>query len=80
MKKQHEKVARAGIQRDPERIYYLDHRGHVVSKPMARRGRGVNGSTGRARMEAETAITRETGWLYFVDRQGDVSRVPMVRR
>ena len=65
-----EKVAKAGLPRDPERfVYYVERNGDVV-----RMQRGV----ARAPTEVvlRTGVRREKGYMYYVDDDGDVAREP----
>ncbi len=72
-----EKVAKAGIKREPGFLYFVDKNGNIARAKMAR-GR----KKGREKQEvvAKTNITKEKGYLYFVDKDGDVSRAKMARR
>jgi hypothetical protein len=63
------KVARVGIRRDPDLIYYVKN-GDVYASPRKKPGR----PKGKARLIAQTRINTDYGrFIYFVDSDGDVA-------
>jgi hypothetical protein len=64
-----EKVARTGIKRDNNYLYYL--KGGAVWR-VGRKKPGAPKS--RPEKVADAGVTMEEGYMYFVDRDGDVAR------
>src|SRR4051812_43868218 len=64
-----EKVAKAGIERDPGWMYYVKDRG--VWKV---RRKSPDVPTGRPARVATFDMEMDTDYIYFVDRDGDVAR------
>lgn len=73
-----EKVAKAGITKEPGYLYYLDKDGDVSRSKMAR-NRAKNQPKPPQEKLAVIGVKREKGFLYFIDGDGDVSRSPMKR-
>ena len=69
-----EKVAKAGVKREKNFLYFIDKQGDVARAKMARGGKKGGG---REKV-AKTAVKKESGYLYYLDKQGDVSRSKMV--
>jgi hypothetical protein len=75
------KIARAGIEREPGYLYFVDKQGDISRSSMARGGRGSKKRGGtQTKKVARVGVRKEKGYLYFVDRDGDVARAKMVRR
>ena len=64
-----EKVAKVGIKRDNDFIYYV--KGGAVWKTR-RKQPGV--TKGRPEKVVDAGITQDNSYIYFVDRDGDVAR------
>jgi hypothetical protein len=65
-----EKVAKLGIKRDNDLMYYVKN-GDVWATPRKKPGQSAKG---KATKIADAGITAEQGYLYFLDGDGDVSR------
>jgi len=72
-----EKVADAGVKKQPGYLYFVDKDGDVSRAPMSRGGR----KKGKAKTEkvARVGVKKESGYLYFVNKNGGVSRAKMAR-
>jgi hypothetical protein len=64
-----EKVAKIGIKRDKDIMYYVKG-GDVWGTPRKRPGQ----PKGRATKIHSTGVTQEEGYLYYLDGDGDVAR------
>jgi hypothetical protein len=71
-----EKVAKAGVKRDKDFLYFIDKQGDVSRKKMAR---GGSKGGGKAEKVAKVGVKKQSGYLYFLDKAGDVSRAKMRR-
>jgi len=65
-----QKVAKLGIQRDNNYLYYIKG-GDVWQVPRKRPGMKKQ----KASKLASAGVTMESGFMYFVDKAGDVARV-----
>ncbi len=72
-----EKVAKAGVKREPGFLYFLDGDGDISRAPMVR-GRG-KGSQGQSEKVVRTQVKKDSGYMYFIDKDGDVARTKMAR-
>jgi hypothetical protein len=72
-----EKVADAGVKKEPGYLYFVDKQGDVSRAVMAR-GR-KKGKTGKVEKVAKCNVSKEPGYLYFVDKNGDISKAKMAR-
>lgn len=71
-----EKVAKVGVKRQKEYLYFVDKNGDVSRAKMARGGK----KGGKPEKVAKVGVKKASGYLYFVDKAGDVSRSKMKRR
>jgi len=71
-----EKVAKAGVKRQKDYLYFVDKQGDVSRAKMARGGK----KGGKPEKVAKVGVKKQSGYLYFVDKAGDVSRSKMKRR
>jgi hypothetical protein len=71
-----EKVAKAGVKRQPNYLYFIDKQGDVSRAKMARGGK----KGGKPEKVAKVGVKKAPGYLYFLDKAGDVSRAKMKRR
>ena len=69
------KVAKVGIKRQKDYLYFLDKKGNVSRVKMARGGK----SRGKSEVVAKVGVKRQSDYLYFIDKQGDVSSAKLVR-
>lgn len=65
-----EKVARTGITREKDFLYYVKG-GAVWKVPMKKPGAT---SKGKSEKVVDAGISMEDGYMYFVDKDGDVAR------
>jgi hypothetical protein len=72
------KVAKAGIKREKDWLYFLDRRGNVSR--VRRAEGGGKARKGTTQVVAKVGVQKEDGYLYFIDKDGDVARAKMVRR
>lgn len=70
-----QKIAKAGVKRQKNFLYYIDKQGDVSRAKMARGGK----KGGKPEKVAKVGVKKEKGYLYFLDKQGDVSRAKMAR-
>jgi len=70
-----QKVAKAGVDKKPGYLYYVDKQGDIAEVKMARGGKGK----GKPKVVGKTGVKKEPGYLYYVDKDGDVSRAKMAR-
>ena len=72
-----EKVAKVGVKREKDYLYFVDKAGDVSRTKMARGGK----KSGKPEKVAKVGVKKEKkGYLYFVDKAGDISRSKMKRR
>ena len=71
-----EKVAKAGVKREGDYLYFIDKNGDVSRTKMARGGK----KGGKSEKVQKVGVTKAKGYLYFLDKSGDVSRAKMKRR
>ncbi|MFH1590050.1 MAG: hypothetical protein ABIB43_05785 [archaeon] len=71
-----EKVAQAGISKDPGFMYFLDRDGDVSRTHYSRGNRHRGGNEKVKCLD----IKREPGYLYFIDKEGDVARTKIRRK
>ena len=72
-----EKVANAGVAKEPGYLYFVDKEGDISRARMSRGGR-KSGPQDKEKV-ARVGVQKESGYLYFVDKDGDVSRAVMAR-
>jgi hypothetical protein len=65
-----EKVARVGVKRADDCLYFIDTAGDVACVKRGSKSR---------RKVAKVGVRKAKGYLYFVDKSGDVSRAKMAR-
>jgi hypothetical protein len=70
-----EKVAKAGVKREPGYLYFVDAKGDISRAVMSRGTSSKKGS----QTVSKLGVKKEKGYLYFVDKQGDISRAKMAR-
>ena len=70
------KVIKLGIKRAKGFLYYIDKKGDVSRKPMARAGKK---QSFKAELIEKAGLKREKGYLYFIDKQGDIAKAAMKR-
>lgn len=70
-----QKIAKAGVKRQKNFLYYIDKQGDVSRAKMARGGK----KGGKPEKVQKVGVKKEKGYLYFLDKQGDVSRAKMAR-
>lgn len=73
-----EKVAVAGITKEPGYLYFLDKDGDIGRSKMARSRAKDQPKPPKEKVKI-LGVQKEKGYLYFVDKDGDVSRSPMAR-
>ena len=61
------KVAKVGVKKEIDRVYYVDINGDVSS---------IN-PNGVSQKVAKVGIKREKGYLYYIDKKGNVSKAKM---
>ena len=71
------KVARIGITKESDWLYYLDKKGNISRAKM---GRGHKASKIKPQLVAKIGMKRQPGYLYFLDKQGDLSMAKLSRR
>jgi hypothetical protein len=69
------KVAKVGVKRQKDYLYFLDKKGNVSRVKMARGGK----SRGKTELVEKVGVKRKEGFLYFIDKQGDVSCAKLSR-
>lgn len=67
-----EKIFKAGIQREPGWLYYIDN-GNIMRTRMVRGGQKKRPGD-RPEVVLKTDVKREDGFIYYLDKQGDISR------
>ena len=70
-----QKVAKAGVEKKPGFLYYVDKQGDISEVKMARGGKGK----GKSKKIAKVGAKKEGGYLYYVDKDGDIARAKMAR-
>ncbi|MBN1385065.1 MAG: hypothetical protein JW983_09320 [Elusimicrobia bacterium] len=70
-----QKIAKAGVKRQKNFLYYIDKHGDISRAKMARGGK----KGGKPEKVKKVGVKKEKGYLYFLDKQGDVSRAKMAR-
>jgi hypothetical protein len=68
-----EKVAKIGINREKDMMYYLKGADNLVVWATPRKKPGQT-AKGKAQKIQDGGITRESGYLYFIDGDGDIAR------
>lgn len=71
------KVAKVGLKKEKDWLYYLDKKGNISR---AKAGRGRKASKLKPQVVAKLGVKRQTGYLYFIDKQGDLSMAKMSRK
>jgi hypothetical protein len=68
-----EKVAKIGISREKDMMYYLKGADNLVVWATPRKKPGQT-AKGKAQKIQDGGIARESGYLYFIDADGDIAR------
>ena len=68
-----EKVAKLGITREKDMMYYLKGDDNLVVWATPRKKPGST-TKGKAQKIQDGGVAREAGYLYFIDGDGDISR------
>ncbi|MCF7862167.1 hypothetical protein K9M79_08070 [Candidatus Woesearchaeota archaeon] len=72
-----EKVAKVGVKKEKEYLYFVDKDGDISRAIMARGGK----KSGKTKEKvAKVGVKKDKGYLYFVDKNGDISRAKMAGR
>ncbi len=72
-----EKVAKVGVKKEKEYLYFVDKDGDVSRAVMARGGKKAKQGSEKV---AKVGVKKDKGYLYFVDKNGDISRAKMAGR
>ena len=67
-----EKVAKAGVTREPGWLYYIDKAGNIARSKMVRGGQKKKPGD-KAEVVAKTGVTRDNNFIYYMDDAGDVA-------
>jgi hypothetical protein len=70
-------VARLGLQREDNYLYFVDRDGDVGRARSSRKGERYGGAPEKV---VRLGIKKERGYLYFLDQNGDVVRARIGKR